>query len=263
MAMRLDGCSWPEVAELVQRDPVIVVPVGATEQHGHHLPLQVDATLCTEVADHAARRAREEGTEVVVAPTIAVGYSPHHMDFAGSLTLSASTFTGVVTDVARSLHHHGFRRIVFLNGHGGNTHLLRATVQDLRFERGVDVVSVSYWSLALDAIAAWRRSPLGGINHACEMETSLMMALRPDLVRSEAIHDVMPHGTGDTSADLTVEGAVMRARPFAEITDTGVIGAPSLADAERGRALLAAITERVAGFLQEVARPAVEGRAGG
>jgi creatinine amidohydrolase len=171
--------AWPEIAELITRDPVAVLPVGAVEQHGPHLPLGVDAMLCTEVAHRAVARVIAGGAPAVLLPTVWSGYSPHHMEFAGTLTISTETFQRLVIDLVRSINHHGVRRILVLNGHGGNAHHLRGAVQTLRFEHGIEAVTASYWDLGHTSIAAWRKSPYGGINHACEMETSLMLAARP------------------------------------------------------------------------------------
>lgn len=248
---RLDALTWPEVRDLLAQDPIAIVPIGATEQHGHHLPLCVDRTLCTAVAERAAVAATRRGRPTVVTPTIAVGYSPHHMSFPGSLTLRAATFTAVATDMATSLSHHGFRRILLLNGHGGNANLLRATAQGLRFEQGVKVAVASYWDFALDRIASWRRSEPGGINHACELETSLMAALHPELVQMDAAEDVLPDRSRFVSGDLTESGPVTTATPFEEMSPTGAIGRPSLADPDRGRELLDLIVEEVATYLRE------------
>ena len=248
---RLDALNWPEVRELLTHDPIVVVPVGATEQHGRHLPLSVDRVLCTAVAERAARAATGRGRPTVVAPTIAVGYSPHHMAFPGSLTLRAATFTAVATDMATSLSEHGFHRILLLNGHGGNANLLRSAAQSLRFEHDVRVSVASYWDFALDRIASWRTSELGGINHACEMETSLMAALHPESVRMDAAEDVLPPRSRFASGDLTETGPVTRAGSFEELTPSGAIGRPTLADPERGRALLDAIVEEVTEYLIE------------
>jgi creatinine amidohydrolase len=246
--------AWPEIVELIGRDPVAVLPVGAIEQHGPHLPLGVDTMLCTEVARRATERALEAGAAAVLLPTVWSGYSPHHMDFRGTLTVTADTLQRLVIDLVRSLHHHGVRRILILNGHGGNAHHLRAVVQTLRFEHGIETVTASYWDFGREAIGAWRRSPLGGINHACEMETSLMLVARPDLVDMGAAADVMLPPRPYFSGDLTEGGAAVGARTFAEVTETGVIGAPSLADATRGAALLDDLVAAVAGFIVSYAR---------
>jgi creatinine amidohydrolase len=246
--------TWPEIERLIARGAVAVVPVGATEQHGPHLPLRVDATLSTEVARRATERLVAAGRPAVLLPTVWTGYSPHHMDFPGTITLSAETFGRLLVDVAQSLHRHRVQRIVFVNGHGGNVSLLRATVQRLRFESGIEAAGVSYWDLALADIGRWRRSPIGGINHACEMETSLMLAVRPDLVDLSLAADVFPKRSPYVSADLTAGGMVTTAEPFAALTESGVLGAPTLADAARGAALLETLVAALEAFLIEFAR---------
>lgn len=251
--VRLAELSWPEVRDLVARDPVAVVPVGAFEQHGPHLPLMVDAHLCETVAIGAARNAAERGTAIAVTPAIWTGYSPHHRDFPGTITLDDKVFSALVGQVAQSLWQTGFRRIVILNGHGGNAHLLRNLTQTLHYDHGLRVHAASYWDFALSVLVKWRQSPVGGINHACEMETALMSATRPDLVRMDLAADHFLDRPRWFGSDLLAGGAVTTAASFAELSQTGVIGAPTLASPERGAELLAAMTVAVADFLVELA----------
>jgi creatinine amidohydrolase len=248
MRVLLAEYTWPEVEALLKLDPVVVVPVGAFEQHGLHLPLMVDANLAGSVAERAAGEAQVAGANVVVTPTIWTGYSPHHRDFPGTITLDDKTFSLVVSQVARSLAGHGFRRIVLLNGHGGNANLLRNVVQSLYYEDGISVAAANYWDFALQELAAWRRSRPGGIMHACEMETSLMLASRPDLVQMDKAQDHFLDRSNYLAADLLSGGPLSMAASFAELSPTGVIGAPSLADPERGAELLDAMVAAVARF---------------
>lgn len=247
----LSELRWPEVRELLKRDPVVVIPVGAFEQHGHHMPLMVDWFLASQVAEQAVLRAQKAGVAAVTTPPVWTGYSPHHMDFPGTITLDLEGLIAVVGAVVRSLDRHGFRRILLLNGHGGNANILRSAVQQLRFDHGIDVAAASYWDFVLQEIAAWRRSGVGGINHAGEMETSLMLALRADLVRMDLAQDLILDRATYLPADLAVGGPVARAATFAELSEHGTIGAPTLADAERGAALLESVVEAVAAFLQD------------
>jgi creatinine amidohydrolase len=251
--IELSDYRWPDVQDLASRGATVIVPVGAFEQHGHHLPLKVDAFLVSQVAQRAARAANERGVTVVVTPPVWTGYSPHHMDFPGTVTLDATVFMSVLISISSSLAHHGFEKILLLNGHGGNAHLLRTTVQRLRFEHDIDVVAASYWDFALTQIQEWRLSEVGGINHACEMETALMLALAPDTVRQELAEDLYLDRQRHLPADLTVGGPVTRAATFAELSKQGAIGAPSLATAERGQDLLARIVEAVVEFLVDYA----------
>lgn len=246
--------TWPEVRELVDSGAVVVVPVGALEQHGAHLPLETDFRMALTVAEHAAERATERGTPTLVTPPVWSGYSPHHMDFPGSVTLRGDTLRAVIRDVATSLWHHGFRKILLLNGHGGNANILNASVQELRFEHGVRITAASYWSFATDTMRQWRKSGPGGIDHACEMEMSLMLHLRPEHTHPDRVRDAtwFPNSAYLTG-DLLVGAPVAVSWSFGELSDDGTLGDPTVATAERGRELFEAIVDEAASFVAEFA----------
>lgn len=249
---QLASLRWPQVAEQLDAGAVVIVPTGSTEQHGRHLPLETDTLLASAVAERAAAKAHASGTPVLIAPALPLGYSPHHMDFPGTLTLPAATFTGLVTGTVRSLWKHGFRKILVLNGHGGNANLLRAALQDLRFENGIRATGASYWDFVLDYVQSWRSSGPGGINHACEMETSLMLAISPEAVALEEAEDSswMPRSCF-LSEDLTIGAPVSINWSHAELHPSGSLGSPLQATAEHGDQLLEEITTRIAHFLNE------------
>src|SRR5919204_1629232 len=159
-ATRLGLLSWSEVAELDRDRTVAVLPTAAIEQHGPHLPLDTDTFLCTRVVEEAAARAR---VPVVVAPTLAYGSSAHHMGFPGTLTLTAATFLTVLEEICGSLVEHGFRRLLVVNGHGGNSAMARESVQQLSSREPVLAAAVDYWALTRDAAAEIRESPPGGM----------------------------------------------------------------------------------------------------
>ena len=251
--VRLHELSSPDVRRLADSGASVVVPIGAVEQHGPHLPLLTDYHMASAVAEQAARDATSRGKDVLVTPPLWAGYSPHHMQYSGTITLRAETLMAVITDVCVSLWAHGFRRILVLNGHGGNANLLGATAQTLRFEHGVRVAVASYWSFALSELAEWRRSDIGGINHACEMELSLMLASRPDLCHPDlAVNSGRRIRSAYFSADLLAGGTVSTPWDFAELSDNGTIGSPEFADEQRGSELMAKIVLNVADFLVEM-----------
>lgn len=254
MSVFLAELTSPEVGVAIEAGTVVVVPIGSIEQHGPHLPIETDSFLAATVAERSVRRARDNGTPALVTPPIWTGYSPHHMEFPGTLTLDASTFFDVVSQVSKALWHHGFRKIFLLNRHGGNANLLGAAVQRLRFEEEVRVASASYWSFATQAIQDWRTSGPGGIDHACEMETSLMLAVRPDLVRANEARDAawFPHSEFLTG-DLTIGAPVSVAWSFRELTEDGTLGDAAKGNAGRGEELLEAIVEAVGSFVEEFA----------
>ncbi len=251
--VKLGEFAWPEVQELLENDPVVIVPVGAFEQHGLHLPLMVDAHLAETVAEAAAAQLTDTTRPVVVAPVIWMGYSPHHLDFPGTLSLDDNTFGEVVGQTIRSLAAHQFRRILILNGHGGNANLLKNVVQSLRYKFGISAAFASYWDFALKELAEWRESESGGIMHACEMETALMLASRPDLPQMERAKDHFLEKSTYLADDLLSGGSVSKAASFKELSPTGVIGAPTLATRERGEELMRKMVSAVAAFLKEFA----------
>ncbi|MGC0251826.1 creatininase family protein [Pseudactinotalea sp. Z1748] len=248
MSVEYHQLTTTEARELGAAGGVVVVPIGATEQHGPHLPLGTDFIMAHTVATRAA----EQVEGVLVTPPIWTGFSPHHMQFAGTVSLRTNTLMAVIRDVAESLWHHGIRRILFLNGHGGNANMLGAAAQSLRFESQVRIAVASYWNFATEKIATWRQSPLGGINHACEMETSLMLAAHGEQVHAEKATNT-PHVVSNPylGNDLLGAGAVATPWDFTEITTDGTLGHPELATAERGEDLLTAITQGVVDFLSD------------
>jgi creatinine amidohydrolase len=240
------------VAELDRDRTVAVLPTAAVEQHGPHLPLDTDAFLCTRVAEEAAARALAGGP-VLVAPTLAFGSSGHHMAFAGTLTLSAATFLAAVSDLAGSLTRHGFRRLLVVNGHGGNSALVREAVQQLALRTPVLVAAVDYWAVARETAAEVRESPRGGMAHACEFETSLMLHLRPESVRQELIRREIPEPRfAQERLDLVSPGPVSAAWKTHDLSSSGVLGAPDLATPEKGQRLFEACVEGIARLIEDL-----------
>lgn len=185
MKLLLEEMTRDEAREAFDAGAMVVLPTGSTEQHGPHLPVFVDSYAVTHVARAAAERAAGE-VPVVVAPTMHFGVSHHHMAFAGTMSLTSSIYIEAVKELVRCLHHHGARRIVLLNGHGGNEHPNGTVVQALVNEEGMDMAlgSASYWTVASKALVAAGANDVAPRfpGHAGGFETALTMALRPDLV---------------------------------------------------------------------------------
>ena len=228
----------PQLRELAKRDAIVIVPVGSTEQHGPHLPVQVDALLAGEVARRAALRMQSQ-CPVVVSPTLWCGLAEHHMSFGATITLDFATFHAVIRCVCHSILRHGFARIVLLNGHGGNIKALDVIVGELRRELDAIIVSTTYWlvtkvSRGYETILERQQ----GVRHACEAETSMLLALRPDLVDEEAMRTLEAPDAGVRRTD-----GLYRWQAFDEITESGVIGTPAVASAEKGERLLETAAE--------------------
>ncbi len=175
-----------EFQECVEAGAVVIIPVGAMEQHGQHLPVNTDTNCCFSLAKAAAERA--DDVRVLVMPPVWVGYSPHHMTLEqpdGSVTLSYHTFANVLSDIAACVYAHGFRRILFLNGHGGNMPLVQSIRLKLWEENRIpSVYGFTYWELpgVPEAMRAMSETDKGQIGHSGEFETSLELFLQPDLV---------------------------------------------------------------------------------
>ena len=179
---RYGEMTWPEVKEAAARPCVAIVPIATLEDHGLHLPIDTDLLLCASVCELAASRAADRA---VLVPPINHGYSPHHMDFPGAITIGPHTLIDYGLDVCKSLAHHGFQRILIVNGHGSNAPFIDIIARLCVVQTGALAAAVSYWAApgVREVAESLRESePVGGMNHACEFETSLYLALRPDLV---------------------------------------------------------------------------------
>ena len=235
-----------QLRELARQDAIVVLPVASLEQLGPHLPVEVDSMLGETVAARTAAKVAAKGQPIIVLPVLWTGLSEHHMSFGGTITLDNATFAAVVEGVVRSVLRHGFRRIVLLNAHGGNENALRAITDDLTPKLGVPIVQFTYWYAAAVAIAKILETQ-GGLQHACEAETAMMMAVRPDLVATDRI----PLAKSNTTPDVEtlVGGGVYRWRSIGSRSGSGVIGNPEAASAEKGERLFDAISDALAAKL--------------
>jgi creatinine amidohydrolase len=235
-AIALDNLTWPQVQEELRagRDTVIVA-LGATEQHGRHLPLATDALL----GDHLARMLAER-LDAFLAPTLRVGCSEHHVGFPGTMSLAEETFHAVVGDLVRSLARGGFRRVVLVPTHGGNFAPLAVAVGKLGAVEGVRIVALTDLGVLL-RVAQLGESEYGvpladGGLHAGEWETSLLLAIRPDLARME-------HAQAGYTGDLGEGIQRMFADGVAALSENGTIGDPTQASVEHGERYWATAVE--------------------
>ena len=196
----------------------MIVPIGSVEQHGPHLPVKVDALLVGEIARRTARLIVDQ-QPVVVAPVVWCGLTEHHMSLGGTITLDYQSFFALVRCVCDSLVRQGFRRILLLNGHGGNVTALNVMVGELTREFNLPVVTCTYWHVAADAFGKILERQTN-VRHAGEAESSMVMALAPELVDTERLEDAK----GEEAPELSDESGVYRWRSMAAMTATGVIG---------------------------------------
>ena len=228
--------TWPEAKERASQGTVIVVPVAAIEQHGPHLPVDVDNLLVEHVTEEAALRS--EGA-ILTAPMIHYGFNEHNMGFPGTITVREYVFVDYCYDVAHSFVRQGFDRIVFINGHGSNQMLCNLAARRIVNSTGALAASAAHWALAKEAVDAERESEFpGGMAHACEFETAMYQYLRPDLVKSELLpaRETPSKLSRFIYDDLFGSGPVHFVNRWSRVTETGVEGDPRLATAEKGKA---------------------------
>ena len=226
--IELDKLTWPEVEdELRSGRDTVVIAFGATEQHGHHMPLATDALI----GDHFARELAGR-LDAFVAPTVRIGCSSHHLAFPGTLSISEETFCGIVGDLVSSLAGAGFDRIVLVPAHGGNFAPLATAVERLPAEHRSRTVALTDLGAFLRIAQLGQDEfevpmPEGGL-HAGEWETSMMLAVEPGLVHMDRAEAGYVGDLEDTIGRLFSSGVEA-------ISENGAIGDPARASAEHGR----------------------------
>jgi len=228
-------------AGAVAPEALLVLPVGAIEQHGPHLPVGTDYLTVEYLAREAANQAQQE-IPILIAPTLPFGSSHHHLSFGGTMSLSTETYYRTLLDLGESMIISGFRSLVLLNGHGGNHELIQLVARDLAIKHKIKFAAMSYWTVAWDAlieVGAHKQSNLPG--HAGSFETSEIMALRPELVR-----EPRPHRDGVTDSDPQSFYTAYRDERHQWLEKiNGYTDSPDQGDAERGKTYLAAIIKSV------------------
>lgn len=241
---RYEKLTWPEIDQVIQQKKVVVLPVAAVEQHGHHLPIDVDVLQVEAVCHEAGRRAPET---MLVMPAVPYGYCHHVMDFPGTITIQPSTFVTFLLDITRSLAHHGFERIIVINGHGSNHPLVEQVGRQTNLQTTALCATLSWWQLVAEYWNAdLRESGPGGSAHACELETSMYLHLdeagvRKDRIRGTVHEDVLetPGAAKWQWVDLTMgSGPVSVIGWTSQMSETGSIGQPELGTADKGANLL-------------------------
>lgn len=232
---------WAELTskqlDSVSRETICVLPLGATEQHGPHLPLATDQIIADGIA---ARLDAACNGSLLVMPGLPATCSAHHMAFPGSLTLDHDTLSQVVIQLVRSAAHHGFTRFFMLNAHGGNISVGGVIAEKLSVQLPhVELVFGSWFRMAGERLRPLVEGAYPAVGHACEFETSLVMKLRPELVDCSAIaDDGIPPASPLLRFDLLSAGQPTRSLPFEQLTASGVWGKPSKATPEKGEAIL-------------------------
>lgn len=247
--MLLKDLTWPEVKSLDFDKLIVFFPTGSFEQHGPHLPFTTDTDIVAAIAEGIERMMSDR---VLLLPTLWPGLSTHHMQFPGTMDVPQMVYIQLITELGKSMASMGAKKVFVLNGHGGNDTPLRAALRELKTAvPETRFVFASYWTLAAKTLREVRESELGGMGHACEMETSIMLHLHPDRVKMErAVRDGPPHTDPYRRADMQHSRPVFFVNEFHEVTQSGVIGHPDLASAEKGKRFFDGIVKEVSAFVE-------------
>lgn len=245
----LADLSWPEVAAIREQVDAVLIPVGSNEQHGPNLALKMDIVGATQFCNRASAMAYPK---LLVAPSMPWGVSYHHMNFPGTITLSADTFIQTLVEVVASLQQHGFERFMIVNGHGGNIAPLGHALVRINEELSPTFVGAgTYFSFADDDIN--ERFGITGITgHACEMETAAAMYLAPEIVKTDALAaGEMTELTYNLRGSLRKYGVTVPYR-FDRYTTNGALGDARNATLDYGTAMMESALTNFVTFMQEI-----------
>ncbi|MEX1020930.1 MAG: creatininase family protein [Litorilinea sp.] len=251
--IRYDHLTWSEVNEAAALKKMIVLPIGSTQQHGPHLPVDAD---CLIVESLALAAAEQRKARVLVAPTLPYSYNVEAMDFPGTVSVAAQTFMDFCISVVKGFAYHGFDHILIVNGFAANDNLIELIARQINMETGALCGSINWTRLLVVDEAfndTWRESAYPGNSHADELETSLYLALDEESVALDRAVDYLepPRGEG-LEANFVFEdhfggGAIYVPGWTSDRSPNGVLGEPSKASVEKGRRIRAeAVTNLVA-----------------
>lgn len=233
------GKTYSEIETIADRDgSILIQPVGSIEQHGPHLPVATD-TICADALAHEGAATVADEIPVIVAPALWAGNSPYHLSFPGRIDVEFTTLVEFYAELAASALETGFDALLLLNGHGGNHNAIGGASKSIGLDHpDVEVLAMTYFGLAASFIDEIRQSEPGGMNHAGELETSLMLHLRPDLVREDRIEGThLDEPYTHAYDDMFVSGPLSVHRLEEEYSETGAVGDPQFASAETGEAI--------------------------
>jgi creatinine amidohydrolase len=252
--VRYDELTWREMRKAVSQQPVVLLPFGAVEDHGPHLPLNTDNIIVEAICLESAGRVPGE---MLVMPPVPYGLDEHHMDFPGTISVDMQTLLAYVADVAISVARHGFTHILIVNGHGSNAAIADLAARRVVLETGIVCGAMSPNAavdptLAEPALSQRRRSGPGGIAHAGEYETAMMLHLRSDLVQMDkAIREIGQIKLEYFNWDHSEPSLLSWQDWWSRMSESGVCGDPTVATVEFGHALFEMTVENFVRFVRE------------
>lgn len=235
----------PELKELAEKDAIVLMPMGAIEQHGPHLPVSTDLISASWVSELVAERLEAKGLPVVIAPSFVIANSLHHMHFPGSLSLEPTTFMQVLKEQCSSIASQGFRKIAIINGHGGNISPINVAIIDINRELGITVYNVPCTG-GIDESPFLDKQT--GMNHSGEVETSIVLAYDESLV-DPCYKEMSGYPANCTKYE---DSGVLATFHYMEAhTENGIMGDATTSSKEKGLALVNAYADTIAQALAD------------
>lgn len=243
--IRYEELTWEEIRD-VDKELVVVLPIATVEDHGPHLPVNTDGMITQSICEKVAEKMPRE---TVLLPIISYGYSPHHEDFPGSLNVEYDILIKYVVSIGRDLSRHNFKRLLLVNGHGSNKAPVNIAQKRINYETNGKILCASTFYLdgkkGAEAIKKVRKSEIGGMGHACELETSIMLFLRPDLVKMhKAKKDMNYPKDKDLYMDWS-DGALDFMPYWSAVSKAGTAGNPEVATRQAGEYLFKVAVEEL------------------
>jgi len=246
-ALILEELTWIELEAVKDQVKLVVLPLGATEQHGPNTTLATDTVRARAMGKLIGERF---GPKILVGPTLPIGLSYHHMKFPGTLTFSLETYIRIARDICWSLHEHGFKKVLFITGHGGNKRSIHEFATEAKKEFGMDVyISSMGGSLVKELSQAKGFSDFKG--HACEVETSQTMFLAPDHVREDALEAAQfTKTTKYLDKEYVYDSGMFW--DYKEVTENGALGDATKASLEFGQEMNELVVEKISNFIERI-----------
>lgn len=251
MKVSFEEFAWPEIREAAAQNRVVVLPVGTVEQHGPHLPLVTDVLTATEISRLAVKKIPEQA---VLMPSVYYSFNEHHMDFPGTIAVEGETIIRYITDIGLSLARHGFRKVLLVNGHGSNVPFLDIAARQITIRSDAVCAMASWWNLIPSSLVSELRESEypGGMAHGCELETSVLLYLRPDLVEMEkAERDINFSPSKFFFWDLQKPSPIAFQEWFSRYSKTGTVGDPTKATREKGEKFVTAVVDQMVALISE------------
>lgn len=258
---QVDDMTWPEVRSAAAEGRIVLIPVATIEQHGYHLPVDMDNRACFHMCAEAARRRPDL---LLNTPLLPYGFNEHNMEFPGTVNIRMEILIEYLFDVAHSYARMGFRRIMIVNGHGSNQMLCNLAARKVVNETNALAMSLPYWCLGAQEFNQTLRESVspGGTAHAGEYETSVYLALNPDAVDMEKqVKELAPKWSDKIWADLTAGSSdVHFVDNFSRYNTSGVEGDPSTATGEKGKQIVEWVVDGLISLAEDFRRIEIKPR---